>query len=105
MTVAVTIDADRITAIRFNGDTCSIGRASASMMTDLVTGLTRDEVATLKAQVAAVVQGDPDAARAAPGDLQALAEIRRTPARAACALLPWDALAEALTDALTHAPG
>jgi nitrogen fixation NifU-like protein len=99
VTVSVTVNGDRITDVRFDGDSCSIGRASASMMTDLVAGLTPDEVATLAERVAGLVAGDPRAVSESAGDLRALAEIRRTPARAACALLPWDALADALADA------
>jgi nitrogen fixation protein NifU and related proteins len=99
LTVSVTVDGGRIADVRFDGDSCSIGRASASMMTDLVAGLTPDEVATLAERVAGLVAGDPRAVSESAGDLRALAEIRRTPARAACALLPWDALADALADA------
>jgi nitrogen fixation NifU-like protein len=106
LTVGVAFDGDRIRDVRFDGESCSIGRASASMMTDLVIGLTRDDVAALAARVRALVIGDPSAA-ADPtlGDLRALAEVRRTPARAACALLPWHALADALADALTAPAG
>jgi nitrogen fixation NifU-like protein len=99
LTVSVRVDGDRIVDVRFDGESCSIGRASASMMTDRVAGLTAAEVASLTSQVAALVAGDPHAVRDAGGDLRALAEIRRTPARAACALLPWHALADALADA------
>jgi nitrogen fixation NifU-like protein len=99
LTVSVARDGDRVRDIRFDGETCSIGRASASMMTDLVLGLSRDEIAALTARVRALVAGDPSvAADPTLGDLRALAEVRRTPARAACALLAWNALADALTD-------
>jgi nitrogen fixation NifU-like protein len=98
LTVAVTLDAGRLHEVVFDGESCSIGRASASMMTDLVVGRTPDEIPPLIARVQALVAGDPDAAADVTlGDLLALAEIRRTPARAACALLPWNALADALS--------
>jgi nitrogen fixation NifU-like protein len=97
LTVSVAVDGDRVREVRFDGESCSIGRASASMMTDLVVGLTRDEVAALTARVRALVSGDPaPAADPSLGDLRVLAEVRRTPARAACALLAWNALADAL---------
>jgi nitrogen fixation protein NifU and related proteins len=98
LTVAVTLDAGRLHEVVFDGESCSIGRASASMMTDLVVGRRPDEIPPLIARVQALVTGDPDAAADVTlGDLLALAEIRRTPARAACALLPWNALADALS--------
>ncbi|HWZ59201.1 MAG TPA: SUF system NifU family Fe-S cluster assembly protein [Gemmatimonadaceae bacterium] len=101
LTVGVTLDTGRLSDVRFDGESCSIGRASASMMTDLVVGLTPDEVGALTTRVQALVTGDPAAAADATlGDLRALAEVRRTPARAACALLPWNALADALAEAL-----
>jgi nitrogen fixation protein NifU and related proteins len=104
LTVTVTVDGDRIREVEFDGESCSIGRASASMMTDLVVGRTHDEVETLTARVRSLVAGDPAAANdEALGDLRALAEIRRTPARATCALLPWNALLEALVNALADA--
>jgi nitrogen fixation protein NifU and related proteins len=100
MSVSVTLDGSRVRDVAFDGDSCSIGRASASMMTDLVTGLTRTEIAAMAEHVKALVAGDPAALAATEGDLRALAEVRRTPARAACALLAWDALLDAL--ASTH---
>jgi nitrogen fixation protein NifU and related proteins len=97
VTVGVVLDDGRLHEVRFDGDACSIGRASASMMTDLVVGRTPDEIPGLIARVRALVAGDPAAiADDALGDLRALADVRRTPARAACALLPWHALADAL---------
>jgi nitrogen fixation protein NifU and related proteins len=100
LTVSVAVDGERVRDVQFDGDSCSIGRASASMMTDLVAGLTPAEIDVLVARVRSLVSGDPAAAvDPALGDLRALADIRRTPARAACALLPWNALIDALADA------
>jgi nitrogen fixation protein NifU and related proteins len=100
LTVSVALDAsERVREIAFDGDSCSIGRASASMMTDLVTGLTRGEIMAMAEHVKALVAGDPAAVALTEGDLRALADVRRTPARAACALLPWSALIDALADA------
>lgn len=92
-------DRIRVREVAFDGESCSIGRASASMMTDLVAGLTREEIASMAEHVKALVSGDADAVAVTEGDLKALAEVRRTPARAACALLPWNALIDALADA------
>jgi nitrogen fixation NifU-like protein len=104
LTVGVRLVDGRVGDVRFDGESCSIGRASASMMTDLVRGLDVDAIAALTARVRALVDGDPVAAAdPALGDLRALAAIARTPARAPCALLAWDALRDALGEALDEA--
>src|ERR1700722_5271397 len=59
LTVAVTLDAGRLHEVVFDGESCSVGRASASVMTDLVVGRTPDEIPPLIARVQALVTGDP----------------------------------------------
>ena len=87
----------RLRDLRFQSDGCSIAQASASMMTDLVRGRTIGEIEDIAARVCALVGGDP-AGTDDPtlGAVVALSVIRRVPARAACALLAWRALARAL---------
>ena len=90
-------DGDRVRAARFTGQGCSISQASASMMTQLVTGKTAAEAAALRERVRRMLQGDAEAAAdESLGDLRALGGVARFPARVKCALLPWDALAEGL---------
>ena len=90
-------DGERVRAARFTGQGCSISQASASMMTQLVTGKTVAEAAALRERVRLMLHGDADAAAdESLGDLRALAGVARFPARVKCALLPWDALAEAV---------
>ena len=88
-------DGGRVRAARFTGQGCSISQASASMMTQLVTGLTVADAERLRARVRQMLHGDAEAAAdESLGDLRALAGVARFPARVKCALLPWDALAE-----------
>ena len=101
--VTVTLSFDRSAAdirlrdLRFQSDGCSIAQASASMMTDLVRGRTIAEIEDIAGRVSSVVAGDPDAAEDPTlGPAVALSVIRRVPARAACALLAWRALARGL---------
>ena len=101
ITVAVTLDGDSVGDIRFDGRACSIAQASASMMTEAVRGHTPAQIAALRAQLHQLVTGGP--ADPALGDLLALSGVARVPARAGCALLAWDALADAL--AAVHAAG
>ena len=84
---------DRVTA-RTRG--CSIAVASGSVMTELAAGLTRDAVRALgEALRQLVVEGKP-----APDDLdsrlRAFARVADLPSRHRCALLPWEAVEEAL---------
>lgn len=76
---------------------CSIAAASASMMTVAIVGHTAPEIAALRARLEDVLGGDA-AAAADPslGDLRAFAGLARFPGRHRCALLPWDALSEAM---------
>ncbi len=99
VTVAVEQSATgpRVRDVRFQSDGCSIAQASASMMTDLVRGATVSEIEALVARMRALVTGDAASAdEATLGPAVAFSVIRRVPARAACALLAWRALGEAL---------
>jgi nitrogen fixation NifU-like protein len=94
------LDGDRIAAARFVGEGCSISQSSASMMTQLLIGRTRAEAEALAGRFTALMHGDPEAARdRALGDLRALAGVSKFPVRVKCALLGWNALAEALKQA------
>lgn len=92
------LDSDgRISDVKFLGEGCSISQASASMMTSLLVGKTPSEMHELGARFAAMMHGDDAAARdRALGDTRALAGVAKFPVRVKCALLGWDAVAEAL---------
>lgn len=106
--VAVAVDRtaspSRLRDVRFVGQTCSISQASASMMTEVVRGRTADEIAALADCLARLLGG---ASRAADdralGPLVALRAVSRVPARIPCALLPWEALTQALARAMDPA--
>lgn len=100
--VDVALEGDRVRDIRFECDACAIARASASMMTDAVRGHSRDEIVAFITRFRRFVTGkpqEPDDPELGP--LAALGIVRRTPARAACALLPWETLSEALAQTLS----
>ena len=90
------LDGERIAALRFAGDACAIATAAASMLGESVEGATRAEFERLHESFHAMLA--PDGATTAPGELAALAELRRFPARVKCALLPFATLAAALRD-------
>jgi nitrogen fixation NifU-like protein len=80
---------------------CSISIASASVMTDLVTGATVTGALRRYDDMVAMLQtrdgsgGDEDVL----GDAVAFAGVAKFPARVKCALLPWAAMKEAVITA------
>jgi nitrogen fixation NifU-like protein len=93
VTVALALDGDRVRAIRFEGRGCAVALASASVLTTLVEGATRDEIARLRAALDRAV--DPGGGEV-DGPLAAFAGVRAAPSRRRCATLAWEALEAAL---------
>lgn len=88
----------KISDIGFTGDGCTISQASASMMTDAVSGKTIAEalkMAKIFSDEAIGKQHD-EADLALLGDAQTLTSIMQFPARIKCATLAWWALTRAL---------
>jgi nitrogen fixation NifU-like protein len=91
--VHVKYDGDEISDLSFSGRGCSISQASASMMTQLVKGKSREEIEALRVRFRDMVMGNADAAEdSSLGSLRALSGVARFPARVKCALLAWNAL-------------
>ncbi|HXQ28450.1 MAG TPA: SUF system NifU family Fe-S cluster assembly protein [Gemmatimonadales bacterium] len=88
---------DVIQDVRFRGRGCSISQAAASMMTQVVKARPRSDALALAERMTAMMHGDAGAAAdRALGDLRALAGVAKFPVRVKCALLPWNALKDAL---------
>lgn len=82
---------------RFRGRGCSISQAAASMMTQIVKAKPPGDALALAERMTAMMHGDTQAATdRALGDLRALAGVAQFPVRVKCALLPWNALKDAL---------
>jgi nitrogen fixation NifU-like protein len=91
------LEGDVIKEVRFIGRGCSISQAAASMMTQIVKDKSLDDVMTLADRMGAMMRGDESAAQdKALGDLRALAGVAKFPIRVKCALLPWNALKDAV---------
>ena len=90
------VEDGRIAEVSFDGRGCSISMAAASMLTALVKGMEVDAVADLRGAFADGLTTDGPALPRRLGDLRALAGVRRFPSRVRCAVLPFDALEEAL---------
>ena len=96
--VELRLEDGRIQEVSARTRGCSIAVAAASVMTELVRGLTPDEAAPLEASLSRLVQGEP-APPGLDGRLRAFARVADLPSRRRCATLPWEALTEALGDA------
>ncbi|MER2041950.1 MAG: Fe-S cluster assembly sulfur transfer protein SufU [Desemzia incerta] len=92
------IEGNRITDIRFSGHGCTISKASASMMTDLMVGKTLEEALQLEKQFSLLVQGEEVQDVEELGDAILLSGVAKFPARIKCATLSWKALEKALSE-------
>lgn len=95
--VQLRFEGDGIEAIAFSGRGCSISQSSASLMTDAVSGRSREDAVRMKSEFEAMlVDGAEPAAEL--GDLEALQGVAKFHVRVKCALLPWKVLGEALAE-------
>jgi nitrogen fixation NifU-like protein len=93
--VALKLDGEqRIGEIAFEGESCAICKASASMMTVAVKGKTVDEAERLVDGFRGMATGqlDPAAAAKQLGRLTVFAGVKDLPTRVKCAILPWHTL-------------
>jgi nitrogen fixation NifU-like protein len=92
--VAVKVDGDRIERIAFEGESCAICKASASMMTAAVKGKTQAEAENLVEHFRAMAVGSEDLETSGRhlGRLTVFAGVRDLPSRVKCAILPWHTL-------------
>ena len=99
ITVMVVLDRDVLREVAFTGRSCSIATASASMMTDAVPGLAAGEALAMADAVDRMLHtsgADANAESQLPEALTPLRGVAPFPGRHGCAMLPWQALREAL---------
>lgn len=83
--------------VSFQGQGCAISTASASLMTQMVVGMTEGEAEKLFSDFHRVTTGQAsDAELDNLGKLTVLAGVRAYPARVKCATLAWHSLQAAL---------
>ncbi|NUM89544.1 MAG: SUF system NifU family Fe-S cluster assembly protein [Bdellovibrionales bacterium] len=94
--IFVKVDGPKLSACHFRGEGCSICMASASMMTEEVTGKSLEQVAATIHGFRSLMRGE-----ACPflleGDLESLLGVKNFPVRIKCALLPWTTLSDAIS--------
>ena len=90
---------DRIADIKFEGKGCAISQASASLMTDMLTGRTLDEAEKLMGGFLHLVKGEADTGELDADDrerLEVMAGVSAFPMRVKCATLAWHTMKSAL---------
>ena len=96
VTVYVKLDGDRIADVRFNARGCAISVASASMMTEILKGLTTSEAESAFDRFQTQLTSKETPELAEDDELAALMGVRDFPTRIKCATLPWHTFRAAL---------
>ena len=94
VTVYASLHESTLEEVSFTGRGCSISQASASMLTEQLTGMGRDEA---KEKIEAFLEMMRTREKEELGELAALKGIVQTPNRIRCATLAWDAMGRALS--------
>ena len=96
--VSMRVADGKVDAIAFEGQSCAICKASASMMTGAVKGRTVADAEQLVEHFRAMATGKEDAETSGRylGRLTVFAGVKDLPSRVKCAILPWHTLHAAL---------
>ena len=95
--VYLNLEGDRIRDIAFQGSGCAISKASASMMTQIVKGKSKEEAQKIfNAFRKLVTTGHTNGGRPELGKLEAFSGVSEFPVRVKCATLAWHTLQAAL---------
>jgi nitrogen fixation NifU-like protein len=99
--VGIEFGGETLTAVHFRARACAICIASASMMTEVISGMIRTDACALAQRTRRWLNQDGgEEPSDLPPPLESLQAVRGYPARRRCLSLPW----EALLDALAAAP-
>lgn len=96
--VYVKMDGDTVADVAFKGSGCAISKASASMMTQVAKGRSKEEVERIFDEFHKMVTGglDVETEENQLGKLKIFAGVLEFPARVKCASLSWHTLHAAL---------
>ena len=95
VTVYVNLHDNKVAEVAFTGRGCSISQASASMLTEHLSGKGREEAG---AEIEAFLEMMRTEEREELGDLAALKGVVQTPNRIRCATLAWNAFKRGLEE-------
>jgi nitrogen fixation protein NifU and related proteins len=92
--LALNLNGDRIDGVAFQGESCAICKASASMMTATIKGRSRQDAERLIQEFRDMATGALDFGSQPHhlGRLTVFAGVRDLPTRVKCAILPWHTL-------------
>ena len=100
--VALKVQGDTLETVGFEGESCAICKASASMMTTMVKGKPRAEAEQLVREFRDMATGKLELGEPHHlGRLIVFAGVRDLPTRVKCAILPWHTLHAALNSIAT----
>ena len=95
--VSLNVDDDCVKDIAFEGESCAICKASASMMTAKVKGKSVDEAEQLVDEFRSMTTGSMNESQSRHlGHLTVFEGVKDLPSRVKCAILPWHTLHAAL---------
>lgn len=94
-TVYLKLDGEKISDISFQGAGCAISKSSASVMTQVLKGKTREQADALFQRFHALVTGKSEGGEDL-GKLAVFSGVSEFPVRVKCATLAWHALHAAL---------
>ncbi len=99
ISLMVKFSGEEISQIGFTGHGCSISQATASIMSELLTGKTKAEARRLSGLFRRMIKSE-ESGQALDdlGDALALEGVKRHSARIKCALLAWDCVDRALAE-------
>ncbi len=98
VTVYLKLHGDRIEEVSFQGNGCAISKSSASVMTDLVQGRSKQEAAALFEKFRQLVTGENPPPEDPTDKMAIFAGVSEFPARVKCAVLGWHTLRSALEE-------
>ena len=99
ITIHAHVEDGRVTEVTFEGSGCSISQASASMLTETITGAPVEDAERIASEFRGMMEGTFEPDEESFGDLIALKGVVKYPVRIKCAVLAWDVLQEALNGA------
>ena len=90
ITLMLQMTGEQVLDAAFEGESCAICKASASMLCELAPGRTRTQLEGYREWLDSALAGREQPAEHTP--LAALLGVRAYPSRIKCAVLPWEAL-------------
>ncbi len=103
ITIHAHVEDGTVAEVAFEGQGCSISQASASMLTGTVSGQSVEDAGGLAREFRGMMEGATPADEDRLGDLVALQGVAKYPVRIKCAVLAWDVLQDALSQAAGRA--